>query len=282
MKIIVTGANSFIGSSLCKGLLDDGYEVFALINKNTDRIKPLISHNRFHLLKNLDELEKIDDAFAIYHLAWFGTNRAERSDKKIQDLSIEMSKRVFGIAIKRKIKRFIFAGSQAEIGTRSEYGRAKAEFAKYAKEFLHNNKSSMEFYHLQIFSVYGIGDHSGTLIDLVINAAKNDEEIELSNASQKWNFICIDDAVNLLKMFIDEESFKKLPIKDTYHIGSLDTRPLKDYILDMACVNERYDKKKLLFGMRESNIEGAFDLIPDVSWVGDYKFKNFLDEIKRL
>ena len=282
MKIIVTGANSFLGAALCTDLINKGYEVFALINKNTDRIKSLISKDNFEYTDSIDDLEKVKDAFCIYHFAWFGTNRSERDDKALQEKNIKMSKKIFDIALENNIDRFIFAGSQAEIGLRSEYGRAKAEFAKYAKDFLKNNICNTEFFHLQIFSVYGIGDHKGTLIDLVLNAVRENKEIELSDASQKWNFLCIDDAVNLLEVFIDDEKLKTVPKKDAYHIGSNDTRPLKEYILEMTSVDARYDKKKLLFGKRASNAEGAYDLIPDVSWIGEYKFKKFLDEIKRL
>ena len=282
MQIIVTGANSFLGAALCYSLINKGYEVFALINKNTDRIKSLISKDNFEYTDSIDDLEKVKDAFCIYHFAWFGTNRSERDDKALQEKNIKMSKKIFDIAIENNIKKFIFAGSQAEIGERSEYGRAKAEFAKYAKDFLKNNICNTEFFHLQIFSVYGIGDHKGTLIDLVLNAVRENKEIELSDASQKWNFLCIDDAVNLLEVFIDDEKLKTVPKKDAYHIGSNDTRPLKEYILEMTSVDARYDKKKLLFGKRASNAEGAYDLIPDVSWIGEYKFKKFLDEIKRL
>jgi nucleoside-diphosphate-sugar epimerase len=282
MKISVTGANSFLGAAICSGLISKGHEVFALINKNTDRIKSLISNDNFEYTDSINDLEKVKDAYAIYHFAWFGTNRTERADKKIQAESIDMSKRIFDIALENNISKFIFAGSQAEIGLRSEYGRAKAEFASYAKDFLKNNTCNMEFYHLQIFSVFGRGDHKGTLIDLVVSAAKENKEIELSSASQKWNFICIDDAVYLMEIFLDDEKLKNIPKQDAYHIGSSDTRPLKDYILEIAKVNKGYDKEKLLFGKRESNIEGSYDLIPDVSWIGDYKFKNFLDEVKRL
>lgn len=282
MKIIVTGANSFLGAALCMDLINKGYDVFALINKNTDRIKSLISKDNFEYTDSIDDLKNVKDAFCIYHFAWFGTNRSERDDKALQEKNIKMSKKIFDIALENNISKFIFTGSQAEIGLKSEYGRAKAEFAKYAKDFLKNNTCNMEFFHLQIFSVYGIGDHKGTLIDLVLNAVRENKEIELSDASQKWNFLCIDDAVNLLEVFIDDEKLKTVPKKDAYHIGSDDTRPLKEYILEMASVDVRYDKKKLLFGKRKSNVEGSYDLIPDISWIGSYKFKKFLDEIKRL
>ena len=116
----------------------------------------------------------------------------------------------------------------------------------------------------------------------MLSAVKENKELELSDATQKWNFLCIDDAINLLEIFIDDEKLKSIQKKDVYHIGSDDTRPLKEYILEMASVDARYDKKKLLFGKRKSNVEGSYDLIPDISWIGSYKFKKFLDEVKRL
>ena len=61
MKIIVTGANSFLGAALCMDLINKGYEVFALINKNTDRIKSLIS--KISNVKNISDfsIDYIDE-----------------------------------------------------------------------------------------------------------------------------------------------------------------------------------------------------------------------------
>ena len=52
MKIIVTGANSFLGAALCYSLINKGYEVFALINstcalrKNTTKTRNITFINK--------------------------------------------------------------------------------------------------------------------------------------------------------------------------------------------------------------------------------------------
>ena len=107
MKIIVTGANSFLGAALCYSLINKGYEVFALINKNTDRIKSLISKDNFEYTDSIDDLKNVKDAFCIYHFAWFGTNRSERDDRTLQEKNIKMSKKIFDIALENNISKFI-------------------------------------------------------------------------------------------------------------------------------------------------------------------------------
>lgn len=281
MKIIVTGANSFIGFNLCKSLVEDKIDVYALINKNTDKVDLLHGNPHFHVITNLNDIKETDIT-ALYHFAWQGIDKSSRNDKKIQEANIEMSKDILEYAISKKIPKFIYAGSQAEIGLRSEYGRAKAEFADFAEENIAKNNSNMKFFHLRIFSVYGKGDHEDTLINNLITSVRNNSKIKLSKAEQLWNYIYIDDAVDILKYFIDDDKMKEIPHRKYYELGSDETKPLKEYIGDIAKINDKFDKSNLEFGAIESNIEGDFGLNPDISWIKNYKFTKFDDAIKLL
>lgn len=281
MKIIVTGANSFIGSNLCKSLVSEKIDVYALINKNTDKVDLLNGNPYFHVVTNINDIDETD-IVAIYHFAWYGIDKGSRNDKKIQESNIKMSKNILEYAISRKIPKFIYAGSQAEIGLRSEYGKAKAEFGRFAVENIAKHNSNMSFYHLRIFSVYGKDDHEDTLINNLITSVRNNSKIKLSKAEQLWNYIYIDDAVEILKYFIDDNKMKEIPYRKFYELGSSETKPLKEYILDIANVNDKFDKSNLEFGAIESNVEGDFGLNPDISWIKNYKFTKFDDAIKLL
>ena len=71
-KILVTGGAGFVGSHLCKRLLDTGNEVFCLDNLCTgsiENIKPLFSDTRFHFVER-DVTETYDERIdEIYNLA---------------------------------------------------------------------------------------------------------------------------------------------------------------------------------------------------------------------
>lgn len=74
MKIVVTGGAGFIGSHLCKRLLQEDHEVLCVDNFLTghaDNIAPLLSHKNFRLIEHdASQPLKIEGAInAIFHLA---------------------------------------------------------------------------------------------------------------------------------------------------------------------------------------------------------------------
>ena len=75
MKILITGGAGFIGSALCKRLLQEGNEIWCLDNFSTGcmaNIEGLMGNPRFHLLKQ-DVIEPVNvPVEQIYNMALFG------------------------------------------------------------------------------------------------------------------------------------------------------------------------------------------------------------------
>ena len=72
MKTVVTGGAGFVGSHVCKRLLDDGHEVLCvdnLITGSARNIAPLLKHPRFTYLQH-DVTQPFDaEVEAIFHMA---------------------------------------------------------------------------------------------------------------------------------------------------------------------------------------------------------------------
>src|SRR5581483_11174879 len=74
MRVLVAGGAGFIGSNLCRRLLDEGNDVVCVDNLVTGRrknIEPLMADARFAFLERdvIQPLEGIEGIDAVFHLA---------------------------------------------------------------------------------------------------------------------------------------------------------------------------------------------------------------------
>ena len=120
MKALVTGATGFIGAHLTKYLTDKGYEVYALVRKNSklDRLKKLNVYPKliYGDITNLDSLkEAVREKDYVFHLAAvINANRWE----DYYWINYQGTKNI-SIAIKKNnpnIKRFLYVSSIAASG----------------------------------------------------------------------------------------------------------------------------------------------------------------------
>ena len=93
-KVIITGANGFIGSHLVKRMNEMGVEVIALVDPRFDYsfIKELSNVTIIAFsLQNIDSLysdERLKDSDIVYHLAWSGVHASYRNneDEQLQNI----------------------------------------------------------------------------------------------------------------------------------------------------------------------------------------------------
>ena len=264
------------------------------------------------------------DLDAIIHFAWDGVGSKGRENPEIQEQNLLMSKGFYQWGLQTDVKYFLFAGSQAEYGrgTRenpepvSAYGKAKLSFSRYglsggravedsafpkqcfrsfddteeteqkkAKETEQKaeqkaeQENPMKFLDLRIFSVYGVGDHETTLVHTLVQAVLAGRSMDLSPCSQMWNFMEARDLARAIA-FLMEGGFGS----GTYDLCSQDSRPLKDYVLEIESLGKAFLEKKegktlsrsstlLRFGERASNAEGPVDLKPSIKDLYDRGFQ---------
>ena len=260
------------------------------------------------------------DVDAIIHFAWDGVGSKGRENPEIQEQNLLMSKGFYQWGLQTGVKYFLFAGSQAEYGrgTRehpepvSAYGKAKLSFSRYGlsggravedsafpkqcfrsfddkeeteqkaeqkPEQKAEQENPMKFLDLRIFSVYGVGDHETTLVHTLVQAVLADRSMDLSPCSQMWNFMEARDLARAIA-FLLEGGFGS----GTYDLCSQDSRPLKDYVLEIESLGKAFLEKKegktlspsfslLRFGERASNAEGPVDLKPSIKDLYDRGFQ---------
>ena len=289
MRVLITGVTSFIGSNVARRLIQNKIEVIGLVRPES-RNTYILNDDSFNNLKifkySLDNIDDLDiEIDILFHFAWGGTSPSERKDETIQTCNIEDSKKVFNFAKKHGCKRFFFAGSQAEYGNGdhnnpkpvSEYGKAKYAFGKWCEA---NGDDKMEFVHLRIFSIYGIGDRSSSLINSLIKAEINGEEIKLGECKHIWNYLEINDCVEALIQLAQYEGQMKDKNVD---VASIYSKPLKDFINEVHQICGH--KAHLVFNARQNHAEGNNDLISDTSFLQEIGFRekvSFRDGIKNI
>lgn len=257
-NVFITGATSFIGVNLINKLLSEDYNVFAIIRQNSSKKNQLPKSKNLSIIEldmeNIVNLPNLTDkkCDVFYHLAWNGTRGFTRDDKELQESNYNYSVNVLKTAINMGTSVFISAGSQAEYGLHenqvletteevpvTEYGKAKLEFCNFAKDYC--LKNNVRFIEPRFFSLYGYGDFENTLIISIISKMLKNEDVDLTECIQLWNFLHIDDAVNAL-IKLQESN-----VSGVFNFGSDDTRILKDFIFEIYKLTN--SKSKLNFGV---------------------------------
>ena len=144
---------------------------------------------------------------AVLHFAWDGVGSLGRSDIATQEKNLRMSKAFFSWAKEHGVKRFFFAGSQAEMGKGSReeplpaspYGEKKLAFSEYGLK----NHGKMEFIDLRIYSIYGKGDHERSLVKTLVRNTLRGMETELGSGNKIWNFMAEEDFGRALAFLTD-------------------------------------------------------------------------------
>lgn len=267
MNILVTGATSFVGRALVKELLAEGYNVYGVVRptsknkRNLPRKLNLITCD----MNEIDTMEKMDlpPMYACVHLAWDGTGKDSRNNADIQNLNKDYSLNLLKVCKGLGCERFIFAGSQAEYGVTlqrikekecpveeidesfpcsplSEYGKAKLDMLYKALAYC--REQDMTYLHFRLYSAYGVGDRSTTLVSSCAEAFVNDRHVSLSSCEQMWNFInvrdvakAIADLISCVATFTEEDT----PEEHVVNIAGEDTKPLKEFVKEIHSVIDK-------------------------------------------
>lgn len=293
--ILITGATSFIGLNLLNYLLND-YKIIAIVRSNSQKLEKLpVNVNLSVVELNLEKYDKLpliitENIYGFIHLAWNGTRGADRENIEIQKLNYKYSISALHSAAKLNAKIFMSAGSQAEYGLQNNiitentvpksvtaYGKSKLKFYEYGMEFCKNN--NIKFVEPRFFSLYGPGDYEGTLIMSMLDKMLKNEPCDLTDCTQKWNFLNIKDAVAGMKILLES----KLVKSGAYNFASNDTRELKNFLLEMKAITK--SNSKLNFGAIPHNDSGKYGINPDVTkllatgWKPEVSFENGIKKL---
>lgn len=278
-KVIVTGANGFIGSSLIKKLIENGVEVVAV---DISFVLPHLPAS--HLITKIETAvdASLSDKLpsgeydAFYHLAWRGVNGADKANPTIQLSNIQMALECADICKKHGIKKLLCAGTVAENAIFSLphlsqtaggmlYGVAKYACNLFVESYCKN--IGLPFVWMQFSNIYGVGNKTGNLVSYTLGELLAGNEATFGPAQQPYDFIYITDLIEAVYRLGGKETPKSF-----YYIGSGTPRKLADYLLRVGelvgCV------EKVDIGVRaDDGIKYTMEMFDNsdlVSAVGNY------------
>ncbi len=202
MKIVVTGANGYLGTGIVKQLCDDGNEVIAVCHhdpEEIDRRAKNITCDIFSVEDPFDEFEKPD---VLLHLAWrngFVHNDTSHVIDLPRHYAFLEKMAVSGI------KKIAVLGSMHEVGffegsikedtpthPESLYGISKDALRNMTKLICKNN--NVIFQWLRGYYIVGNSEHGCSIFSKITAAEKEGKKLfPFTSGQNQWDFIDYDE-----------------------------------------------------------------------------------------
>ena len=117
MKILVTGSSGFLGSHLCKALLEEGHVVRAFHRSSSD-LRLLQDLPLEHLIGDMTQPETLEKAVAgmdaVFHTAALLGPRVETG--AMYAVTVEGTRLLLDAARQANVKRVVYTSSVAALG----------------------------------------------------------------------------------------------------------------------------------------------------------------------
>lgn len=264
-RVIVTGANGFVGSVLTKELSKRGIETLAVVRNAASDIESIqglpnvkIVYCELNNISNLPQkiLDRGVDTF--FHFAWSGTSGDSRGDINRQLANVKAACEAVTVAKSLGCNTFVNACSIMEYeamqyvpmdssapGIGTIYAAAK-QSADFMSKIL-AVKLGITYKAVIISNIYGPGEKSARFVNTILKKMIKNEPIQLTDGTQLYDFIYIDDAVEAILKVAEGKSI----YNESVYIGNSEQRPLREFVLKMKeTINS---KSKLCFGAVKYN-----------------------------
>lgn len=241
-KVIVLGANGYIGSRLSLTLAESGYDVVALVDSRFNYSHLRGRDNLQTIEFTLEELKKLynnpylEGVDALYNMAWSSVNAKLRNEADEQVKNIEHGLHVLQLAEQLGIKRVIVPGSAAEVScgdgviTGKEVPAPSDMYssAKVATRYIcqtYARQHQIDLVWTLVTSIYGPGRDDNNLITYAIKTLIRGEKPSFTGLEQEWDYLYIDDLIKALIILGEKGKGGEI-----YPIGSGEHKTLREYV----------------------------------------------------
>ena len=201
MKILVTGANGYLGQGIVKQLLDDGHIVVASDLKTDCVDRRAIRHDG-NIFDCLDPFSFFGEPDVLLHLAW-RNGFVHNSDTHFIDLPLHKS--FIKKMVESSVRKIAVLGTMHEIGffegcadenvpchPLSNYGKAKNDLRQYIQNICLKNNVSFQW--LRGFYIVGNPQNGASIFSKIYYAAKEGIRVfPFTSGTNKCDFLNYED-----------------------------------------------------------------------------------------
>lgn len=246
MRILITGANGFVGSHVLESLLENSENKIAITLRTTSdisRIKSHIKNNEiaiFYLDK--EPIEYIITSFKpdiVIHLSVYYKKKHDFEDiDEMFRSNITFPAKILDSMVKNNSRFFINTGTFTEflidenylrdvskISPSNLYSATKVAFEEVLK--FYSDNFGIQAITLKLLAPYGPKDNPKKLIPYLINCAIKNEIAKTSPGEQNWDFIHVRDVARAYKAAV-EFIIKRWKKYEVFIIGTGEAFSIKD------------------------------------------------------
>lgn len=298
---LVTGGAGFIGSHLCRRLLDQGYRVIVLDDFNDyydpflkyENIRPLLDHPAFDLFegdfRDLETMERIFAVYSIDQIVHLGARAGVRPS--IQDPQLYVTTNVLGtqnlleMARRFSVRNFVYASSSSVYGGSKQFPFSESQpvddpVSPYAAT-KKANEVQASCYHrlygfpvtgLRFFTVYGPGGRPDMAIRKFIERLSQGKPVPVyGDGAFERDYTYIDDIVDGIFGAIRASAGRE-GWDEVINLGESETTNVRELILliakSLGVAQLERDAKRLSDRetealIRELETEGLVELLPE-------------------
>lgn len=243
-RIIITGADGFVGSNTAEYFLLQGMEVLALdIGETPKRLKchSLLKYMQCDISNTVDMTGRIEHDYydTFIHFAWAGSAGEDRINYNLQMQNALNTVECMKAAKELGCNRFVGAGSimeyEVEAAVHSQGNRPGLGYIYgMGKHIAHSMCKAVaadigiELVWPMITNAYGVGELSPRFVNTTLRKIINDEPLQFTAATQNYDFVYVTDVARAFYLIAQNGK----PFFE-YMIGSGNARPLKEFILEM-------------------------------------------------
>lgn len=280
-KILVLGANGFLGSHFCKILKKKNYKIYPLVRYSSDlsRFKILNKNKNYKILKyksikDVQRIRKIINKYKINFIINFAAHgvlfkKTAKKFKIFNEINYLSVKKLLKNCSKTNLERYIHIGTISEFGKQENkiyeglkenafdnYSLSKLNLTHYLKN--EHDKDILPYTLLRLFPVYGPLENKNKLFPYLIYNLKKKHTVKLTSGRQIRNYTYVDDMSHGIIKCIES----KKTINQSLILGNNKCDSLKNIVNDVVDLMRR--DKDLIIWNNISRKDESINYIPNL------------------